>query len=218
MASTVRFRIAFFFTTIAAVILGGCNNGSSPSGSSAANAASSGGLSISGDPAQSIAVGANYSFRPTASEASSGATLSFAITNQPAWASFDAATGTLSGIPSAANVGVSPEIEISVSDGSASATLAAFTIDVTQGTPGDVTLSWTPPLVNASSSTPEVAGYHIYYGENKRNMTHVVTIASRNTTDYVIKHLTIGTWYFAIASYSTEHIESALSAVVPVTI
>ena len=57
-------------------------------------------------------------------------TLGFTIQNRPAWASFDTATGRLSGTPTAANVGTFSNIVISVSDGKATASLAAFTITV----------------------------------------------------------------------------------------
>ena len=76
-----------------------------------------------------MTAGAAYSFQPVVS-APSGATLTFSITNTPAWATFDATTGALSGTPSAANVGSSAHIEIAVSDGSASASLAPFSITV----------------------------------------------------------------------------------------
>jgi hypothetical protein len=217
MASTATFRIAFFLMMICAAILGGCNDGSSnPTGASSANAATSGALSISGIPSQGISVGSSYSFRPTATEPSA-APLTFSITNRPAWATFDPATGTLSGTPSAANVGLSPEIVISVSDGTASATLAAFSIEVTQGGPGVASLSWTTPA-SASSVAPELAGYYIYYGENFRDLRHIVNVADPGLTNYVVDNLATGTWYFAITTYDINHIESSLSVVVPVTI
>ena len=48
-----------------------------------------------------------------------GKALTFSITNAPAWASFDTATGRLSGTPGAEHVGATSGIVISVSDGSA---------------------------------------------------------------------------------------------------
>src|SRR5580698_9499323 len=43
--------------------------------------------------------------------------LTFSVQNRPAWASFSAATGTLSGTPTASQTGTSSGIVISVSDG-----------------------------------------------------------------------------------------------------
>lgn len=87
---------------------------------------------ISGTPAPSVSEGASYSFTPTASDPD-GNTLSFSITGRPAWASFDAANGRLSGTPGSGSAGAYADIRITVSDGSLSATLAAFTITVLPG-------------------------------------------------------------------------------------
>ena len=73
--------------------------------------------------------GSAYTFRPTASDAD-GDTLTFAIANRPAWATFNTATGQLSGTPTSASAGTYSNIVISVSDGKASAALAAFAITV----------------------------------------------------------------------------------------
>lgn len=87
---------------------------------------------ISGTPAPSVTEGASYSFTPTASDPD-GNTLTFSITGRPAWASFDAANGRLSGTPGSGSAGAYADIRITVSDGSLSATLAAFTITVLPG-------------------------------------------------------------------------------------
>ncbi len=218
MASTATVRIAFFLVTIPAFILGGCSGGSSSNTGSSptANTATSNGLAISGTPSQAVAVGSSYSFRPTASSLS-GVPLTFSITNLPAWATFDPATGILAGTPAAANVGTSPEITIGVSDGQASVTLAAFAIDVVQGGAGVASLSWTEPPASANGA-PTLAGYHIYYGESAADLTHVVDVSDPASTNYVVDDLSSGQWYFAIATYDSNHIESGLSAVVAVAI
>ncbi|MBU2225898.1 MAG: tandem-95 repeat protein [Gammaproteobacteria bacterium] len=98
---------------------------------------------ISGAPATTVAQNATYSFTPTASDLDAGTTLTFSISNQPAWANFNTATGMLSGTPSQSDVGSYAGIVISVSDGILSASLPAFNIDVTNvnDTP---TISGTP--------------------------------------------------------------------------
>src|SRR5687768_11624684 len=72
-------------------------------------------------------VGVAYFFQPKAADAD-GNTLSFSIQNKPSWAVFSTTTGRLSGTPS--SVGTFSNIVIRVSDGSASASLPAFTITV----------------------------------------------------------------------------------------
>ncbi|HEU4618757.1 MAG TPA: putative Ig domain-containing protein [Gammaproteobacteria bacterium] len=101
---------------------------------------------ISGTPMTSIAAGSPYSFTPTATDAD-GDTLTFSIENKPAWASFDSATGQLSGTPAAGQTGAYSGIAISVADGSASASLAPFTITVTAATTNSApTISGTPAV------------------------------------------------------------------------
>ncbi len=85
---------------------------------------------ISGAPATTVAQGAAYRFTPSANDVDTGTTLTFSISNQPAWAQFDPATGTLTGTPKRVDVGITQGIVISVSDGALSASLAAFNLEV----------------------------------------------------------------------------------------
>ncbi len=105
--------------------------------------------SISGSPLTSVEAGSSYSFTPVARD-NDGDELEFSIKNKPSWANFSASTGKLSGTPAQTQVGTFSNISISVSDGAATASLAAFDISVT-GTPNRApAISGTP----ASSVTP----------------------------------------------------------------
>jgi hypothetical protein len=86
---------------------------------------------ISGSPATTVVAGTAYSFTPVASDPDPNTKLTFSITNRPAWASFDTSTGVLSGTPSSAQTGTYSGIVIQVSDGTATAALPAFSINVT---------------------------------------------------------------------------------------
>ncbi len=98
---------------------------------------------ISGTPSEQVTVGNLYDFTPTASDADADA-LTFTVVNMPAWANFDTSSGQLSGAPGIADFGSYAGIQISVSDGSDSASLPAFTITVT-GLPNQApTISGTP--------------------------------------------------------------------------
>ena len=103
-------------------------------------------LTISGSPSSAAEVGEPYSFTPTVQNAS-GQAVSFSIANKPAWAGFSIATGTLSGTPSASDVGTDSGIVIAASNGQSSASLPAFAISVSTAT------SSPPP-----SSTPAGGG------------------------------------------------------------
>ena len=70
----------------------------------------------------------------------SGKTLTFSIQNRPSWATFNTSTGALSGTPSSAQTGTYSNILISVSDGTASASLPAFSI-VVSAPPAPPTIS-----------------------------------------------------------------------------
>ena len=70
-----------------------------------------------------------YRFIPSASDPD-GDVLQFAIENLPSWASFNANTGELKGIPSSDDVNVYSDISISVSDGENVSVLAPFDISV----------------------------------------------------------------------------------------
>jgi hypothetical protein len=85
---------------------------------------------ISGSPATSVNEDSVYSFTPSVSDDDSGDSLSFSITNKPTWASFNVATGLLSGTPTNADVGTTSGIVISVNDGTVTSSLSAFSISV----------------------------------------------------------------------------------------
>lgn len=84
---------------------------------------------ISGTPAVSINQDEAYSFVPVATDIDADK-LTFSILNKPSWASFNAATGALTGTPAKADAGTTNGIVISVSDGTASLSLPAFDIKV----------------------------------------------------------------------------------------
>ena len=85
---------------------------------------------ISGTPITSIQEGQAYSLNVTATDADSDP-LTFSAQNLPGWISLDITTGELTGTPASTDVGVYNNIEISVSDGVASASISPFSIEVT---------------------------------------------------------------------------------------
>ncbi len=99
---------------------------------------------ISGAPAATVTAGAAYSFRPVGNDPD-GNTLIWSIQNLPAWATFSTTTGRLTGTPTAANVGTSARITISVSDSVATVSLPSFTIQVTAVANRAPTITGVPP-------------------------------------------------------------------------
>lgn len=202
-------------------------SGSSSSGSGGGNSGGSGGSSsstsnraptISGTPPASVAVGTAYSFRPTASDADRD-TLTYSITNRPSWASFNTSNGTLSGTPTAAQVGTYSNIVIRVSDGKASASLPAFSIAVNAVANGSATVNWTPPTRNTDGSAlTNLAGYRIYYGTSSNSLNRSVQVANAGVASHVVDNLSPATWYFSVRAYTSGGAESAPSNVASKTI
>ena len=169
---------------------------------------------ISGQPPTSVNVGATYTFTPTAADSANRA-LTFSIQNAPSWSTFNTSTGQVSGTPSAAYAGTYSSIVISVSDGTASASLAAFSIAVNQISNGSATVNWTPPTSNSDGSVlTNLAGYRIHYGTASNSLTQSVQVANVGLTSYTLTNLTGGAWYFGVSAYTSGGQESALSNVV----
>jgi hypothetical protein len=116
---------------------GGGGGGGTPSGT----------LTISGAPSTTAVAGQAYSFAPTVNNP--GGTLKFSINNRPAWGSFNASTGALTGTPPSSAAGTwQADILISVTNGTANALLPAFTISVSApstSSPDKPVISGTPP-------------------------------------------------------------------------
>jgi hypothetical protein len=180
---------------------------------------------IGGTPANSVTVGAIYSFVPVARD-DNGDTLAFSIENKPAWATFSLTTGRLSGMPVASDAGVYAGITIRVSDGSGSATLPAFTLTVQPpggsvsgngnagATPGTAALAWTAPSQNTDGSAlTDLAGYWVYHGTRSDNLVRVQQISDPANTQYIATGLASGMHFFAVTAYNTSNVESSFSAV-----
>lgn len=178
---------------------------------------------ISGSPATQVVAGQAYSFSPTAADPE-GATLTFSISNKPAWATFSSSTGSLTGTPAAGNVGTTSGIVISVTDGSNSTSLAAFSIAVSASTTpppasGSATLTWQPPTERTDGSTlSSLSGYRIYYGTSQGSYTNTANVTNPGLTSYVIENLANGTWYFVMTAVDGAGLESARTNPVSKTI
>jgi hypothetical protein len=174
---------------------------------------------ISGAPLLSINVGSAYSFTPTASDPD-GNTLTFSITNKPSWATFSTTTGKLSGTPDAGVIGVTTGVVITVSDGTASASLAAFNLTVVAvAANGSATLTWVPPVTNSDGSLlTNLAGYRVQYGKSQTSLDQTKEIANPLTLTTTVDNLTSGTWFFAVRAYSAAGSVSDVSNVAQKTI
>jgi hypothetical protein len=168
---------------------------------------------ISGTPLTSVLQGTAYSFTPTGADADGNA-LTFSVANLPGWATFNTSTGRVSGTPSAAQVGTYSNITISVSDGSASSSLAAFNIQVVATATGSASLTWNPPTQNTDGSPlTDLAGYRVYWGTSQGNYSNAVTVNNPGLSTYVVDQLTPATWYFTVTALNAAGVESGFSNV-----
>jgi hypothetical protein len=166
---------------------------------------------ISGAPPTSVMQGTQYAFQPTANDAD-GDVLTFSIANKPAWATFTTSTGRVQGTPGPADVGTTSSIVITVTDGKASAALAAFNIAVQATAAGSATLSWQPPTQNADGSAlTTLAGYKVYWGTSQGTYPNSVTLNNPGLATYVVGNLVSGTYFFVVTSFNTAGAESARS-------
>jgi hypothetical protein len=164
---------------------------------------------ISGNPPTTATVGAAYSFKPTASDPDQD-TLTFSVSNKPAWMSIDSATGQLTGTPTA--TGSFPNITITVSDGKGgTASLTAFSVAVSSAAAGSgaVTLNWAAPTSNSDGTAlTDLKSYKIIYGKDAGNLNQSKQIPA-TVNSAVIDNLSSGTWYFAVVSVNASGVESA---------
>ncbi len=167
---------------------------------------------ITGSPAVSAQAGQPYSFRASATDPD-GNPLEFSIQNQPGWATFDTSTGTLYGTPAETDVGNHTSILISVSDGTSTSSLPAFTITVALPVTRTATLNWTPPTRNIDGSPiTNLAGYKVMYGSSPGQYSQALSVPVATMTSVAIEALEAGrTWYFTVKAVNTSGVESDFS-------
>ena len=222
--------IALAITTILTSACGG--GGGGDSSASTANSGTGSGASaganspptISATPATQASVGAAYTLAPQASDAD-GDTLAFSIQNKPTWAQFSTSTGQLSGTPNAQSS--TANIVISVSDGTVSAALPAFSITVgtasAAATPSaptpvsgsNVALAWDVPTRTVDGATlGNLTGYRIHYGTNASALVQAIEVQSAGANAFTVQNLPAGTYYFAVRAVTSNGVESELSNII----
>ena len=177
---------------------------------------------ISGTPTGAMVASDNYAFQPTATDAD-GDALTFSISSKPGWAGFSSSTGRLSGTPGDTNVGTYNNIVISVSDGTASVSLPAFSIrvDAVQAQTGSLTLSWTSPVTRVDGtplSLADINGFRIYYGESAGSYPNIVDVADGTTQTATVNDIPVGTYYIVMTTYDIDGRESVSTPEISTTV
>jgi hypothetical protein len=196
----------------------------SASASAATPASSSTGQStsvaLSGAPNTTATAGTDYLYQPSLTAGSGDVT--FSITGLPTWATFDSNTGVLTGTPATSDEGKTGAITITASNGSSTASVGPFTIQVNAPpvtATATVSLAWNAPTEN-TDGTPitGLAGFHIYYGTTAGALSTTVNVSSPTTTTYVLNGLAHGTYYFSVVAYNTSGEDSESSNTATTTI
>jgi len=126
----------------------GASTSADTADSSGQISASAAGITITAAAPNSVAVGSTYTVQARA-QASAGDSIGYSIQNKPTWASFDTASGQLQGTPTPGDVGTYPNVVISASDVSGTASLPGFSVTVTQS--GAATASVLRPSYNTGN-------------------------------------------------------------------
>jgi hypothetical protein len=170
---------------------------------------------IQGTAAAAVTAGQAYNFQPTAHDADSDV-LTFTIANKPAWASFDAGSGKLSGTPTEKQAGTYKDIEIAATDGQDVTALKPFTV-VVNAAPANsdgptVALDWHPPTENTDGSAiTNLKGYKLHYGKQSQTYTDAIVIDNPGVLSYVVDDLPKGKYYFALTAFNSSGAESDFS-------
>lgn len=192
---------------------GGGGGGDSSSNVNPPSSSTNAAPTVTGTPGSTAVVGQAYSFAPTAADANSDP-LTYTVANLPPWATFNAQTGAITGTPTAAQVGSYANITVTVSDGTANASVGPFTITVSDvaNAAGSATLSWTPPTQNSDgSSLGNLAGYRVMYGRTSSNLDQTVNVDNPSVNRYMVENLGSGTWYFAVMAVNATGVTSQMS-------
>jgi hypothetical protein len=144
---------------------------------------------ITGTPNTTVAEDSSYSFTPIGTDIDQGDTLTYSIENKPTWATFTAGTGKLTGTPTNSNVGISSNITISVSDGTATIALPVFNLAVTNTNDA-------PTLTTVDNITGAIE-------DTEHTITYANLITAANEAD-VDKNTTM---QFKVSSVSTGNLK-----------
>ena len=95
-------------------------------------------------------------------------------------------------------------------EGTAGATASrSIVINRESGQIGSANLSWAAPTARTDGSPlTNLAGYTIYYGRMSGIYDYQIDVNNPGILTYVIENLVSGDWYFALAAYDSEGIES----------
>ena len=103
-------------------------------------------------------------------------------------------------------------ITVTAEDIAGETTSKSIRINRESGENGSVSLSWNPPTARVDGSPlTNLAGYKIYYGRMSGIYDYEIDLDNPGVSTYVVEGLVSGDWFFALAAYDREGLESERS-------
>ena len=100
-------------------------------------------------------------------------------------------------------------ITVTAEDTAGSTNSRSIKIRRESGQKGSVTLSWTPPTARVDGSPlTNLAGYKIFYGRMSGVYDYQIDIDNPGVSTYVVEELVSGQWFFSLAAYDSDGLES----------
>jgi hypothetical protein len=100
-------------------------------------------------------------------------------------------------------------VTITAEDIEGETTSKSIMINRESGENGSITLSWDAPTARVDGSPlTNLAGYKIYYGRMSGTYDYEIEIETSGVSTYVVEDLVAGDWFFALAAYDSEGLES----------
>ncbi len=101
------------------------------------------------------------------------------------------------------------KITVTAEDTAGATTSRSIVINRESGQIGSTALSWAAPTARTDGSAlTNLAGYKIFYGRMSGIYDYQIDINNPAVLTYVVENLVSGDWYFALAAYDTEGLES----------
>ena len=100
-------------------------------------------------------------------------------------------------------------ITVTAQDTSGATTSSNIVINRESGQNGSATLSWTAPTSRVDGSPlTNLAGYRIFYGRMSGVYDYEIAIDNPGVATYVVEDLVSGDWFFTLAAYDADGLES----------
>ena len=137
--------------------------------------------------------------------------ITFDVTNLPTWLEFDAATSTVSGIPTESDVGLYENISISVTNGEQIVVVGPFSIEVVMAA-YDATIYWEPVThFEDGALLTNFSHYNISWVRDGESATQSENIYNQLSDNAVITGLRTGSYSFSMKTVLASGIESEVS-------